>query len=832
MTNILQEIQYNPQEWQEKVNKFQEIMAKAEALEKADQGDPFETKKLAEAFNLYQQSNYLIPQEKIVIAAQRCQEKINWRHQFQDLFNQGETFFNQGFFKQALGQFLEAKKIFLTEKVSLAIQNCSARLQEEKEYEKNLIKVYELLDQGCFQEAFLLLQPLVHQFPRSDGKQLFLQLQEIIAGKAYFMAGLLAEKAGNFLLAKEKYQRAIKLIPERENYLIRLGIILIKLGQLTEALNVFKNIKNEQSYYFQGFIYAQQKQWKDVYKYWQYLPILKIKKQQEIIKDLVLRERLTKIKQIEEFVNLKAMEKAQSATQDFMQKFGKDPLVKKNLESHIIPYLQSAQWKEQKLTLNQLNQLAEKQWQKNPNVISLHNLMVSQYYLFQEDKHSLKDLIFLWINTFINLENNPIIKNIAWLNYEEINQQELTQNLQELLEEYLEEVKQNNLETYLDLRDSYRREKWALILMKEPENEPIKINQIFITPGCYEKYYKQEKYLYLPVTILGTLYTPWGYAVAACLEKDMIRALTIKPASITSEIEKFAQTFVYYHLGCFYLENNQWSQSSLFLNEIKNEILSSLESVEYLDQICQKQRQNIEYFNEHLEFSQFWYNLIETPASLNYFAEYQAQKIILNLAQEKISNIQAYSELKNLEKLDPNNPVVKDLIEKLKFEKELSVINNLLNEKRFEEAIEQAKQSKYDKIKMIVAELFIHILMEGFKNNELNFNDIYTLGKWVYELYPDDSTVQEIYSFTQELSQIQNLMLNDKFDEAVAMAKYSDHNLVRQYVSNFFMKTLLSGIENNKIPPEMLKQLALWAYSLSPDTTNYQDIYESLGIIN
>ena len=147
------------------------------------------------------------------------------------------------------------------------------------------------------------------------------------------------------------------------------------------------------------------------------------------------------------------------------------------------------------------------------------------------------------------------------------------------------------------------------------------------------------------------------------------------------------------------------------------------------------------------------------------------------------------------------------------------MINNLLNEKRFEEAIEQAKQSKYDKIKMIVAELFIHILMEGFKNNELNFNDIYTLGKWVYELYPDDSTVQEIYSFTQELSQIQNLMLNDKFDEAVAMAKYSDHNLVRQYVSNFFMKTLLSGIENNKIPPEMLKQLALWAYSLSPDTT-------------
>lgn len=832
MTNILQQIQSNSQEWQEKVNKFNEIMAKAEALEKADQGDPFETKKLAEAFNLYQQSNYLIPNAKILIAAQRCQEKINWRHQFQSLFNQGEAYLKQGFLRQALGQFLEAKKIFFTEKVNLAIQNCSARLQEEKEYEKKLTKVYELLDQGCFQDAFLLLQPLVHQFPRSDGKKLLLEIQEIIAGKAYFMAGLLAEKAGNFLLAKEKYQRAIQLIPERENYLIRLGIILIKLGQLTEALDILKNIKNEQSYYLQGFIYAQQKQWKEIYKYWKYVPVSMVKTQQEIIKKLVFRDRLTKIKQIEEFVNLKAMEKAQFATQDFIEKFGADPIIKKNVESHIMPYLQSAQWQKQKLELKKLNQLAEKQWLHHPNLISLHNLMVSQYYLFQEDKNTLKDLIYLWINAFVNLENNPILKNIPWLNYEEINQQEITQNLQELIEDYLEEVKQDNLNKYLDLRDSYRREKWTLNLIKESGSQPIKINQIFITPGCYEKYYKQEKYLHLPLTILGTLYTPWGYAVAACLEKDMIRALTIKPASITSEIEKFAQTFVYYHLGCFYLENNQWDQAILFLNEIKNEILSSLESVEYLDQICQKQRQNIEYFNEHLEFSQFWYNLIKTPASLNYFAEYQAQKIMLNLAQEKINNIQAYSELKNLEKLDPNNPVVKDLMEKLKFEKELNVINNLLNEKRFEEAIEQAKQSKYDKIKMIVAELFIHILMEGLKNHDLNFNDICTLGKWVYELYPKDSTVQEIYSFTQELSEIQNLMLNDNFDEAVALAKYSDHNLVRQYVSDFFIKTLLSGIDKGEIAPEMLKQLALWAYSLSPDVTTYQDIYESLNIIN
>ena len=49
----------------------------------------------------------------------------------------------------------------------------------------------------------------------------------------------------------------------------------------------------------------------------------------------------------------------------------------------------------------------------------------------------------------------------------------------------------------------------------------------------------------------------------------------------------------------------------------------------------------------------------------------------------------------------------------------------------------------------------------------------YQLGYWAYELCPDDPNVQEVYRFSQELKDIQNLMKCDRFDEAVHRAKYS-----------------------------------------------------------
>ena len=817
---------------QGKLNKVYEFFARAEALEKEDQGNPFDTKNLADAFNLYQQCNYLIPNSNIINAAKKCQNKINWRHQFQHFFNEGNQAFKQGFFRKALDNFLQAKNIFCTQGVKTAINNCQSRLKEEEEYEKNLNQAYKLSEEGYFHQAFILLKPIAAQFPRQDGKKLLLELQNIIKGKAFFMAGLLAEKKGDLEFAKEKYQNAIKIIPELEKYIIRLAIIHFKLNEFSEALQILKNIKNQQSYYLQGLIYAKKKQWKKIYQYWKYLPNNTIKKQQELIKKLVIKDRLENMKVIEDYIELKNFDESKLASENFIKKFGNNSLIKKNLDYHIIPYLRSQQWQEKNLDIKKLNQETEKQWIKNTNIVSLHNLMVSQYYLFSQDKGSLKNLIPIWMTNINNLENNPILKNIDWLNYDDINLPDFSENLQELLEEYIEEFKIENLELYLKLRDIYRREKWALKLSQNENNFSIKINDIFITPEFYEKYYKHQKNINIPLNILGSLYTPWGYTVTACLEKDITRAIAIKPTSITSKIEKFSQKFVYYNIGCFYLENNQWEKAIDILNSIKIEILNSQEWIENINKLCQTQQHNIKYFNENLEFSEFWYNLISNADSLSYFSEYQAQKIILHLDQEKISFTEALFELKQLQKLDKNNPIVNDLLEKLEFEKEIEIINYLFNQKKFEEGIEKAKNSPYERVKMTVAQLCIHILIEGFKNNELNFNDIYKLGKWAYELYPQDPAVAEIYQFSQELYEIQTLMLDDKFDQAVEKAKNSDHDLVRKYVAEFFIKTLLSGIENEDIPFEMVKRLALWAYELCPNESSYKEIYESLDIIN
>jgi hypothetical protein len=830
MVNILQPIEYNPQEWQKKLSKFNEIFAQAQALEKEDQGNPYITSNLAQAYNLYQQCNYLIANENVILAAQNCQQKINWRHQFQTLFNEGKEYLKQNYFKKALGKLFQAKKLFSIQELEIAIKNCQDRLVEEEKYEKVLQQTTQLARKGYFQQAFMLLQPICNQFPRMDGKEMLFQLQEIIFGKSYFRAGLLAEKKGNLALAQEKYQAAIQLIPEVESYLIRLGIVNIKLKEFSKALEILQTIDSQQSYYLQGYIYAQQKQWKNVYQSWKHLPDSTIKKQQDIIQKLVIRDRLNKTRIIENFIELKQIEESQLACEDFIRKFGADPIIKKNLDYHIIPNLEYQPWEKYNLDLNKLNQIMEKKWLQEPSLTKLHNLMVSQYYLYYQDEKTLDNLIPLWITTLINLENNPIFQEVNWLNHSPINYQELQNSLQQLLEEYIEKLKDNDLELYLKIRDSYNREKWALKLIQDTQYKAININNILLSPGLYEKYYKLNPNITLPLNEIGALYTPWGYAVSACLEKDINRAIAIKPVSITSKLEKFAQCFVFYNIGCFYLENNQWQEGISFLNKIKNELIENREWIENLDILCEKQRDKLDYFSEHLEFSEFWYDLIQTNSSINYFTEYQAQKIILNLEQEKISHTQALFKLKQLQKLTPTNPVVNDLIEKLEFEKELNLINNLLIEKQFEQGIEQAKNSKSDRIKIMVAELCVHILIEGFSNHELNFNDIYQLGKWAYELHPDDPAVKEIYNFSQELYEIQNLMLKDKFDQAVDLAKYSDHDQVRQYVAEFFIKTLLAGLESGEMPSLMVKQLGFWAYNLCPEETSYQAIYERLNI--
>ncbi|WP_230966417.1 hypothetical protein [Nostoc commune] len=129
-----------------------------------------------------------------------------------------------------------------------------------------------------------------------------------------------------------------------------------------------------------------------------------------------------------------------------------------------------------------------------------------------------------------------------------------------------------------------------------------------------------------------------------------------------------------------------------------------------------------------------------------------------------------------------------------------------------------------------MSDFYVKILIKGFQNRDLGFEDIYKLGNWAYELCPDDPNIQEVYRFSQELKDIENLMKSDRFDEAVHRAKYSQHDSIRYYVADFFINTLLKGIKNRDLSFDLIQQLGGWAYELCPDEPAFQETYHSLKI--
>ena len=86
------------------------------------------------------------------------------------------------------------------------------------------------------------------------------------------------------------------------------------------------------------------------------------------------------------------------------------------------------------------------------------------------------------------------------------------------------------------------------------------------------------------------------------------------------------------------------------------------------------------------------------------------------------------------------------LVEKLEINQELEEINKLFKNNKLEEMKRKAQFSKYDRIRYIVADFFVDILVNGIKNGDLNDPEIiHQLGSWAYELCPDESAFQEIY---------------------------------------------------------------------------------------
>ena len=707
---------------------------------------------LKEALAVYKQCQKITNSAKYTQAVKNCQKKIDDRLQYQVLIRRGRKKAKENYFKAALSNFNQAERLFNTNEIKSEIERCYRGIERQNKYEQNLLQANQIAREGKFQTAIDLLAPAVENFSRRDGEDLLNKLKIVVRGRNIYQLGLAAEKQGEINGAIALYRQALELIPEYIDCKYRLAIIVVK-NSPQQAINYLKGIEEEQAAYTRGFAYTQLGNWQQAKREWSKIDCPVVKNQIDIINDSIERERLTIKREIEQLVNDNNLEKAKLISIDYINKHNDNSVVQNNLKNYIQPLLEREVWQNE--DWQEIVTTTKQNWLERQDIKSLHNWAIATYYQAQIYPHKLTDFIAAWSTALANIQLNPIFQDLLWLGNNSINLENVFIKLKQILENAIDTVRDNDIEEYLKLKDLYRQDMVMLSLAKKNDCGIKTKSQLLILPNCYQCFKNDLLAVELPANIWGALYTDWGTAIAACYEKDVDRAIKIKPKKDpTSELEYFVYRFVSYYEGCHYLENQYWRKAMKYLQEAKPLIINDYNWCNEIDRLCQILCQQITEFNEQLEFAKFWYLLIGSQPAKAYYVEHRSMQIGIDVDDKKISFQQALKRLIELQKIDPNNSVNSRIIETLKINLDLEKINCLWQKSEYEAAVQVAKRSPYEKVHFAVAEVCLQIVLEILQSGNLTIESIQSLEKvtqWAYELCPHEPLFQSTYSQLQEL---------------------------------------------------------------------------------
>lgn len=744
---LLENVKTKLTEWRLNLNKARHYINQGKNLIEQDKNDPFDNSFLTKALEYLEKSNEILYDTESTVTAQVLKDKINSRNKFQSLYQKGKNLVDTGFFKEGLPYLLDAQKIYRVADLDKEIIEYEYQIKLQIQYENNLVTIKSLAQKGDFLSAYNQLQLALDKFQRQDGNELREKLQIVIDAKADYRQGLMAEKIDNFLLAKKQYLSALSKLPQLTDANYRLALIDIKQHNFTSALSYLENLEEERANYLRGFIYLQKNDYHNAAKEWKLVNNSLVNADKESLKTLIQRNKLQIIKHIEDLVGEEKYQEAKICSENFLKQYGYDPKIDHNLNKHIQPALQHQLWQCQDL-IQIINQL-EQEFKKNPNLTTLHNMAIALYYQAQLDENYIERWINCWMTVLLNISKSEVFQNLSWLNVKEINYEKMRDDLIKIVESAIDKYKDNNLDKYYQFRDILRRENLALELMGNPPQTGIKIKEIFITPGFYLQHQTQLKSIQLKTDKLSTLFTNYGLAVAACLKNDTERAIKIKPSQQhLSGVEKLAYHLINYYEGCYYLQHHSWRKAKNPLEISQTEIKNNRDWVTNINNLCEKQRQKIESEKEHIEFAQFWYNLLKSNQSASYLAEFKAREISQQVADDKISFSQAINKLKEVQNIDRNNPLVIDLLSRLEYSREAEEVSKLIQQNKFEEVVRKLKYSSNQELKYNVASMFLEAVIKGANKGYLTYEEKQGLREityWAYQICPHELEFQELY---------------------------------------------------------------------------------------
>ena len=708
-----------------------------QALENNNEHDPWQTYCLEQACSFYSQSLALNYDSKSEKRYQVCQEKLNNKRHFQTHFQEGKQHANSHCYNQAIQEFEQAQSLFDTADLKQEITLCHEQLAKEHEYNLAYNHAKELTKKGDFQSAIAHLEAAYTKFPREDGKQLLDKLQVVITGKNAYQKGLMAEQQGKWQYAKTYYFQARRNSPQFVEYCTkRLVDIAIKGEEWSLALEELNRLEGEEVHYLRGFVYAKQGQYKAAYREWKAVSHPEIEGEINKLKTFVHREKLTLMQHIETAVDQENLEQAKTLSKQFFEQYNSNSVVEHNFDQHIEPRIATLDWKT--LSWKELAQRTEASFLEKKDITSLHNWAIATYYQGQVHPEKMEDWITAWCCAIANLSNDPALKDIPWLGSETIDFEQLSQDLKNFLMSHIDEIEKKNLNQYFKLRDQYRMDIAAL-------EHCLTINGLKITPSCYQRYQKYFPNKSLSNDWHGALYTSFGKSVAACLNNDIKRTFAITPTgSDENPAAKYGQRYVAYHQGIYYLQNQRWRKATGILISARNLIQENSNWKDEIDHICEELRRNISH-QESLDFAQFWYNLLGSQLASSYYVEQKTNEIRNQLADEKMSLREGKAKLNELRSIDRNNVTLLELSKQITQIKEQREISRLLENRNLEEAVKKARSSQDERIRYMVAEICVEVLIEGVKKRNLYQEDIMQLGRWAYSLCPNEPSLQNLY---------------------------------------------------------------------------------------
>jgi hypothetical protein len=619
--------------------------------------NPFDTDLLATAIDCYHKSYLLVNKDSCSQAIESLQLEIERRHQFQSLFRTATKYFHEKQFGQALTTLFSAQALYSPHQLIKTISDCEENAKLEKIYLQALDKAKALSHAGKFSDALKIVELATTKFSRQDGADLQVRLNRVIAAKKQLSAGEINQAAGDLTAAKNDYAAAIYLMPEWKEPKLKLAILAAQTGENELAIDRLAEINYPETKCLEGLLYSRSGEYRQARELWSKLDQNLVKEYWQIISNETIEQCKLIQPQIKELVDRGELDQAKAISLKFVKQFGSDSLIETNLTNCILPGIEAKIWKTedwQKLAI-----FSCEKWLNQPSINSLHNWTISLYYATQIDGN-IERLTIAWSTAIANIDIDPTLQALPWLGSSP-SLSDIRARLWHLLEQQIEAIKDSDLPRYLDLRDLYRQEFWAMKLSQEQPDAKITVGELTILPACYQHYYPQISLGEQP-EIWKTLYTNWGAAVAACLAGDPERAELIKnKLTINSSLENFANQFILYKQGCYALRQEDWRSASYQLNDAKPAIDANLSWQAEIDELCINHRQNIYDFDEHVDFSQFWHSLLSSYHSQLYVVEYQALKIRFEWANSLISDEESVIKIQDLHDTYPSHLIAAEI---------------------------------------------------------------------------------------------------------------------------------------------------------------------------